>query len=112
MNKSLANLQSKSSNWLVFGILAIVIGFVLFFATASSTSPNMLGVAVGYFLIAVGALLVNLGVIGKFLEMTSKAIIEGLNGNIKTSEDIQIQSGTSKSNDDNGKVSPYAVDMK
>ena len=69
---------------LIFGIVAFFLGLVVLIANSAGYSPNAVGIAFGYFLMLVGGLFVNLGIVGKFLVMTSKAIIEGLNGNINT----------------------------
>jgi hypothetical protein len=82
MNKSLKSLISSANIMLWAGAATLIIGFISIRAAIGSDAGT--GMLFAYLLMVVGGVLVNVGLLAKFLAMASKAVVEGLGGNIKT----------------------------
>ena len=80
MSRSLRNLSTTSNGFLVSGGLGLVLGIVVTMNSGYSGTSFLLG----YSLMALGSILMSLGIIGRFLASTAKSIVEGLGGNIDT----------------------------
>ena len=80
LNQSLKKLESVCKGVLVSGVYSLIIGFLLFAAT--SLVPSIINFI--YFLLAIAALMIPLGVIGQILVLAVRAVLEGLGGNAVT----------------------------